>query len=127
MMQPPSGVKATPPAPYHDSSADNTLLSIPSAPPLNMNNPYGSRWTPHQYMLHCLAMNNDSKNVPSLSLNDSAISEISLTLTANNKSLLIPAVLKNPNSSKVTTLHPLLDSGAQENFISPLTIEWLGL
>ncbi|KAF9441222.1 hypothetical protein P691DRAFT_609079, partial [Macrolepiota fuliginosa MF-IS2] len=50
-----------------------------------------------------------------------------LTLTANNKSLLIPAVLKNPNSSKVTTLHPLLDSGAQGNFVSPLAIEWLGL
>ncbi|KAF9443469.1 hypothetical protein P691DRAFT_629306, partial [Macrolepiota fuliginosa MF-IS2] len=31
------------------------------------------------------------------------------------------------NSSKVTTLHLLLDSGAQGNFISPLTIEWLGL
>ncbi|KAF9439850.1 hypothetical protein P691DRAFT_689463, partial [Macrolepiota fuliginosa MF-IS2] len=72
-------------------------------------------------------MNNDSKNVPSLSPDDSAISEISLTLTANNKSLLIPAVLKNPNSSKVATLHPLLDSGAQGNFISPLTVEWLGL
>ena len=69
----------------------------------------------------------DSDDTDYSSDNAQDVSQVQFVMSINNKSIYLPVLAQNPETSQIVTINALLDSGAQGNFITPELTRLLNL